>query len=409
MPNKKEMSVPTAMRILRASYFCQDFMPVIPIIILLYTQKGITVGDFFLIQGIFRLAAFLWEIPSGYLSDRFSRRHVLIFGAIIHTIGCFVLSLAYGFWQIVLGEALFGIACALFSGTLEAYTYDLLKRNNTQKHFLKEMGSVSTWGATASFLATIIGPQIYQFTGGNGPLLFWITTGFGVLQMILLCLLPELTEVIRKKQKNKSAFMDAIGITYNTMKNPKLRNFIIFPALFAAFTISLFWMVQTVMDLSNVPVWLFGFYIGANHFSRILSSRYAYKVCNKFGEKTTSMLAILILTIGITMGLIALHAPNMTTVYIAVAIMACAPAVQILNNLQYNTLIHHDIESKERGTVLSTRAMVSTLFGATMLAGIKYLYDYCGADTTLLTMLFATVLLLIALRHVLKYLCCTKH
>ncbi len=408
MSTKHEMSVPTAVRILRISQFCQEFMPIIPIIILIYTHKGITVGDFFLIQGIFRLAAFLFEIPSGYLSDRFSRRHVLILGAIIHVVACAELALAYGFWQIILGEALFGIAGALFSGTFEAYTYDLLKRNHTQKHFLKEMGSISTWAATASFIATIIGPQIYQFTGGNGPPLFWITGGFGLLQTILLFMVPELTEVVRKKQKNKSAFMDAIGITYNTMKNPKLRNLIIFPALFAAFTITLFWMVQTIMGLSHIPVWLFGFYVGFNHFARIFSAKYAYKVCNKFGEMTTSMLSILTLTIGITMGFVALYAPNMTIVYIAIAIMACTPAIQKMNSLQYNTLIHHDIESNERGTVLSTRAMVSTLLGAAMLSVTKYLYDYFGAEITLLTLLFATVLLMISLKQTRKYLCCIK-
>lgn len=401
-----QMSVNTALWILRISQFCRMFLPALAIIVLIYTGKGVTVGDFFLIQGIFRLAAFLLEIPSGYLSDRFSRRHVLLFGAVLHVLGFVVIALAYGFWQIILGEALLGIASALFSGTLEAYTYDLLKRNKTQSHFLKEMGSVSTWGSAAGFIGTIIGPEIYKLTGGNGNLLIWVSALFAGFQFILCLILPELTEVVRKKQKNKSAFMDVIGITYHTMKNAKLRTLILFPSLFAAFTVVIFWMLQPVMELSKIPVYLFGIYIGLNQFSRILASKYAYKICNLFGEIKTSMLSILALVIGIVMSFVALHTSSMPIVYIAIGIMTLVPALHKLNDLQYNTLIHDDIESKERGTVLSTRAMIATLFGSAMLSGTKYIYDAYGAEITMLILLFATVLLVALLKQVRKHICC---
>lgn len=76
--NQKSLSVRRGLRLLRFGWFFNHFMLVIPVIVLVYTERGISVGDFFLIQGIFRLAAFLFEIPSGYLSDRFSRRRVMI-------------------------------------------------------------------------------------------------------------------------------------------------------------------------------------------------------------------------------------------------------------------------------------------------------------------------------------------
>lgn len=66
---KKEInkSVSRGLNILRFGYFCNNLMFVIPVIVLVYTQKGITVGDFFLIQGIFRLAVFL--IVAKFLLD----------------------------------------------------------------------------------------------------------------------------------------------------------------------------------------------------------------------------------------------------------------------------------------------------------------------------------------------------
>ena len=82
------------------------------------------------------------------------------------------------------------------------------------------------------------------------------------------------------------------------------------------------------------------------------------------------------------MGLIAICTSNMVVIY-----TACAITIPSINRLQYNTLIHHSIRSVERGTVLSTRAMVGTLCGAQMLIVAKFLLDGYGIATTLVFLL----------------------
>ena len=86
-----------ALRLLKWSEFFYYFLIILPVILILYQNKGITVGDFFLIQGISRIATFLLEIPSGYLSDVFSRRRVLIMGAVLFLMGNIWLYQGYGF------------------------------------------------------------------------------------------------------------------------------------------------------------------------------------------------------------------------------------------------------------------------------------------------------------------------
>ncbi|MBO7645150.1 MAG: MFS transporter [Alphaproteobacteria bacterium] len=399
---KKQRSVQSTLRLLKIGMFFNYFMLITPVIILVYINKGITLGDFFLIQGLFRLAAFLFEIPSGYLSDRFSRRHVLIFGVTIHLIGYATLAIAYGFWQIVMGEALLGVASALFSGTLEAYTYDLLKRNHTQKHFLKEFGSIRTYIEAASFIAALLGGYLFAKIGGNA--LLWVEALLCIISLTTTFMMPELSEVKRKKPKNKSNMADAVGITIKTLRKPKLRNLIIFPSFFGAFTIILFWILQPVMEKAHVPVALFGFFTALNGFSSILFSKYAHIICKKLGEIKTSVITILSIFLSVSCVFVTLYAQNMFIVYIACTIMGIVPAIRQLNNLQYNALIHDDITSNERGTVLSTRAMVSTLFGAGMLTCAKFLLDTYGIETTMIFTLFMTVFLFWSLKNVKKYL-----
>ena len=403
--NQSIKSVKRGLYLLRAGWFFHNFMLVLPVIVLVYTQRGISVGDFFLIQGIFRLVAFLFEIPSGYLSDRFSRRRVMIMGGAFCVAGFSVIAMAYGFWAIVLGEALLGVASALFTGTLEAYTYDLLKRNKTQKQFLKEFGNIMTFGSAASFVAAIFGGILFARFGGD--CLLWVQILFALMSVFAFCFLPELLEV-KRVVKNKTAIADALGITWHTLQNPRLRSLILFPAMFGAFTIVLLWISQPIMETAMVPVQLFGLYLGIKQFSEIVLSKYAYKICERYGEIKVSIITIGAVVLSIFMGLVAIYAPSMALVYVVCAVLAMLPAVRVLNNLQYNTLIHHSIKSQERGTVLSTRAMVSTVCGAMTLMLAKVLLDGFGITATLVVFLCMTVLLVWALKKVSEFLVTRK-
>ena len=222
------------------------FMLIIPVAVLLYQDKGITLGDFFLIQGLFRIAAFALEIPSGYVSDVFSRRKVLFIGALIWLAGNVGLYFAYGFWQIALCEMSFGFAAALFSGTKEAYAYDLLKRMKREKQFLQENGSIATYASTASFTATIAGGILYPVLG-NG--IIAVETVAALLAVICTFLLPELKEVRRKIAPESSPMQDVAKIVKMSVKHPEINLFMLFPALFGAFTIVLLWILQPTMYL----------------------------------------------------------------------------------------------------------------------------------------------------------------
>ena len=212
----------TALRLLKWSEFFLMFMLIIPVAVLLYQDKGITLGDFFLIQGLFRIAAFALEIPSGYVSDVFSRRKVLFIGALIWLAGNVGLYFAYGFWQIALCEMSFGFAAALFSGTKEAYAYDLLKRMKREKQFLQENGSIATYASTASFTATIAGGILYPVLG-NG--IIAVETVAALLAVICTFLLPELKEVRRKIAPESSPMQDVAKIVKMSVKHPEINLF----------------------------------------------------------------------------------------------------------------------------------------------------------------------------------------
>ena len=61
--------VPLSMYNIAAFLRSQLFL--LPVLLFFYQENGLTVGDFYLIQGLIVFFAFLFEIPAGYLGDIF--------------------------------------------------------------------------------------------------------------------------------------------------------------------------------------------------------------------------------------------------------------------------------------------------------------------------------------------------
>ena len=53
---------------------------IVPVIALFYTQHGLSLTQIMLLQSIFSVALFSLEIPTGYISDRFGRKHSIAIG-----------------------------------------------------------------------------------------------------------------------------------------------------------------------------------------------------------------------------------------------------------------------------------------------------------------------------------------
>ena len=68
--------VPLSMYNIAAFLRSQLFL--LPVLLFFYQENGLSVGDFYLIQGLIVFFAFLFEIPAGYLGDIFPRKNVLM-------------------------------------------------------------------------------------------------------------------------------------------------------------------------------------------------------------------------------------------------------------------------------------------------------------------------------------------
>ena len=116
-----------------------------------FLQKGMSLSQIFLLQSIFSLAFLLWEIPSGYIADRFGRAFSIKLSAPIAAVSMVLYGLGSHFWQFVLCELALALANGLISGIDTALLLDSLKAEGREKDFvrLSQRMNALGWAATA--------------------------------------------------------------------------------------------------------------------------------------------------------------------------------------------------------------------------------------------------------------------
>ncbi|MBP5535137.1 MAG: MFS transporter [Alphaproteobacteria bacterium] len=371
----------------------------LPVTMLFYGFKGLSMGDFFLIQGIFSLAVFVLEIPTGYIGDLFSRKNTLIIGTFIWIIGYLAWIFGEGFWFVLSGELIFAVAVSLISGTREAYLYDLLKKRHKEGIFHKKYAKMKMLSNLVLMIATLTGAFIYQFLGPIVPI--WLCIFFLVCNMIILILLPDVPESRRIVEDNKSKWQDILDISKYALKHPEIKWLMIFPAVYGTLTLVFMWGLQSVMVFRELPIFVFSLVTGLNAFLRTLWSGISGKILEKVQLSGIIKLQCLIIVIA-TIGACAAAYVSVWAVYICLLLMMFASSSVVLSNISTSVLINHRIKSDERATILSVDSMINRVFWAFGMIALKPLFDNIGVGPTFMVSALLLIPILICARHLYK-------
>lgn len=104
----------------------------VPIMVLLFTSRGLSLTEFGLVTAIMTGTAFALELPTGGLADALGRKRVLLFAAaflLLAKVGFLAISLSSGRpagWLVLVASLSMGIYRALESGPLDAWYVDAL-------------------------------------------------------------------------------------------------------------------------------------------------------------------------------------------------------------------------------------------------------------------------------------------
>ncbi len=348
--------------------------------------RGLTVGEVFSVQAVFGIAMVLFEVPTGYLCDRFGRRRVLVIGAGLNAAGLAGFAFAHDFAQFAAIEIVLAAGQSLVSGADIALIYDVLDsasagrdaRRRALSHYLlaQVLGE-----AGAALVGGLVAAQV------SLDAVAWLTACVSLLPFLIALGLRDL----RGAQASVRP-ADILRAARHIAAAPLLRLVFANMVVFGLATFIVVWLLQPYWREQGVGLRWFGVLWAATLVTVGVAGRCAPLLARSIGAGGV----VLVLA-----GLTVLGYGGMATFGGAAGVASgfLVYASRGLNSVQLKEAFNHEVPSRLRATSNSVATGTFRLAFAAVGPPLGLLLDHAGEQTTLAALgcVFLLAFLLLAL------------
>ena len=150
-----------------------------PVALLVRTNRGISLSQFFVLQAILSVTCMVCEFPLGVLTDKIGLKKSIVLAQFTMLTARIILLISNNFILFAVEALLEGIAFALNSGTISAYIYKLFGDDNYSNNISK----FYNWGTIAFIISTVMFPFINSRWNINA--LIWVTIIANVISIFI--------------------------------------------------------------------------------------------------------------------------------------------------------------------------------------------------------------------------------
>lgn len=341
----------------------------IPGMVPLWISSGLSTFEINVLQALFALTMFLWEVPSGYFADLSSRRKALTYGSAALAVGSAIYVVADSFYQYLTAEIVLGVGFSLISGADEALLSGSLEELGRKKEYEKLFGRIRSSEHIAAAISVAIGGFVCAY---STRLALVLAVPFFIVQ---LCCALRMTEPQREAKASSDSrhLGEILEVAKQCLvQSVELRWLFVYSAIVHALLQPVVWMYQPYLviecGISTERlglVWA-SFAVTAAIFSRnsaLISSRASPLL--SFGG-ALGIIATSYLLLGFWQGVwsflfVLLH--QAARGYIAVAV---------------STFLNHAVGDARRATSISLLGMCNRLLYAAMLLPIGSIVEVVG-------------------------------
>jgi MFS family permease len=347
--------------------------------VLLLLERGFTLAEVAFIGAVSSVTVAVLELPTGGLADVVGRRPVLIVSALAHMVALVMLGLATGMALLLVSAALRGLARALSTGPLEAWYVDAARALRPDEDDTTYLTTGLARGEIAASVALGLGTLV----GGLLPLA--VGDGLPVPGLAVPVLLGAAVELVRAgftldlpdEPRARGAALTALRIVPGTVAagvDLAARNRIVLRLLLVAGAtgvglavlelVTPAWLVQLTDDTGRAAliyavVVTIGF--GADALGAGLAPVARRTLSTPARASAVAIAVAVVAVLGIAAastltGTGALVIASAAYVVFFVGLGAAGPPL--------GEMLHGEVRSKERATVLSVQSLVLQLAGS---------------------------------------------
>ena len=231
--------------------FLRSQLFLLPVLLFFYQENGLSIGDFYLIQGLIVFFAFLFEIPAGYLGDIFPRKYILITAYALFLGRLFLWIFFRGFEIILIGEFLYACSKACFDSVSSSFIYDILKNNKEETKMVKAYSNFNASMYIGTGIAALLGAGLYEKLGSHVLLIAeFIIYSTAIL---LLSLLPNAHRPIKESVVNIRERIKKFWVAVRyILKSRKYCYLVLFSGFMVGVSHFFFWSFQPLMKSSGI-------------------------------------------------------------------------------------------------------------------------------------------------------------
>lgn len=365
-----------------------------PVLAVFFTDLGLSLDQYVLLNAVWAASIFLLEVPSGALADTLGRKRLLVFSAavMVAEMGVLLVAPKNGGWLLfalcLLNRVLSGASEAAASGADEAIAYDALPETNRAAMWDEVLATAMRWRAAGFLIAMTLGGFLYDPSwmtklGADVPpeIAHRLPVALVFLQAIA-CLIIALRfeETRRVSHSDGHECAGAWKLTLATAKRAlttrSIAVVLIGAVLIDAVARNFATLNSAYYRLIHLPEWSFGL-IG----SLIAAGSWFVPAFAKRVNQSLTTTASLIAAGVLTSILLALVAPAWPWVGVVPAMLL----MMMLGFVSFTVsrFLHSVADSSERATLLSVKGLIFNLgYGGYSLAfsGLLAAIQKTGAD-----------------------------
>jgi MFS family permease len=335
-------------------FFFSNFY--LPILTLFYQQRGLSIFQINSLQAILIGTIFFTNIPTGIFADKYGRKLTMIIALSLQLLGEILFLFAYGYLAFVFICIIAGLGFSFMTGTVSALIYETLKREQKENEMQKAVGTKVAFEKAAGIIAPLAASfYITSFAMSRFNFLVIVTIIFVAISLIVAFFLEETIHIQEIKKKTSSLTIIKEGLIL-LKENSNLKRIILLSILAYPLMAYLFILYQPYFVKSHVPSYLFGIFLAITSLVSLLSSKYTYKLEQRFGmEKTVLFVTLLPGIIYVIMAFI-FH-PLLSPLLFCLIYFPIGMYEPLFSDYQ-----NRHIESENRATVLSMISMFSNIY-----------------------------------------------
>jgi len=319
-----------------------------------YTNWGhISLTQVQFLQAWLMFWAFVLEVPTGVIADKFGRKYSVALGCLLTFFSFLIYGSFPNFSAFLVAEFLAAAGMALMSGASEALLYDSLKDENSESKFKNIFGRSFSIGQIAAIISAPIGGFIASKYGLNAPMLF--TAVPVLIASIILVTAKEPSQKYSKSEKINYLDIARNGISsfvhHKVLRSLALNGILVYTGVYF-----LVWLYQPILQNLGVAIIFFGFVRALFSLSGMVFNHDLQLIEKLFGSNKQFFNITAVLTT-ISLLLVAVF-PNIITVLMAIILLGGLGQARFT---ALNSYMNQHIASEQRATTLSTISMLNRI------------------------------------------------